>query len=90
MAITAKNRFLFEDKVDKGKNAKDHDLWRGALNSSGYGVFWFEKRLIAAHRMAIMLKFGEPPCKMRHVSKCGVKRCVNPEHWIAVKSTPKT
>ena len=51
-----------------------------ASTSKGYGLFWLDGRLRAAHIVAYEACFGPVPagCELDH--KCRNRRCVNPEH----------
>lgn len=61
----------FWSKVEKG----EHWLWQGQLDK-GYGRFSCESGMrVLAHRFAA----GQPRGAMRN--KCGVSRCVHPDHW---------
>jgi hypothetical protein len=54
-------------------------LWVGAINSTGYGAFWFEKRSVSAHRFLHDRLFGHVPgLDLDHL--CRVRNCVNPTH----------
>jgi hypothetical protein len=54
--------------------------WRGAVGSSGYGVFHAGPGLELAHRFAYEALVGPIPegCDLDHL--CGNTRCVNPAH----------
>lgn len=56
-------------------------LWTRALNSRGYGVFYFDGKNHLAHRVSWVLTHGRWPAahlKVDHI--CEVKACVNPHH----------
>jgi len=78
----------FWPKVDKtrGYGPKgDCWIWKGGKTSSGYGVFYFGKRLIMAHRVSFFFHHGnfpEKPLELDHL--CRVHSCVNPLHLEAV------
>ena len=55
-------------------------LWSGACSSSGYGGFWVNKRMIAAHRWAYEHFVGPIPAGMCVCHKCDIKSCCNPDH----------
>ena len=41
--------------------AGDCIVWTGTTNPHGYGMFWFEGRLIGAHRFAYQSTHGDTP-----------------------------
>ena len=55
-------------------------LWIGSLCKGGYGCFWFNGHLMAAHRLAWLLDGRELPegKVLRH--SCDIRRCVNLDH----------
>ena len=55
-------------------------LWVGALNSKGYGNFWWDGRYQAAHRVSFVLAKGEIPPKIRVLHHCDTPACVRPDH----------
>lgn len=55
-------------------------LWEGSTDSCGYGTFWLEGRVVGAHRVSWILKFGSVPSSQSVLHKCDVRRCVNPAH----------
>ena len=57
-------------------------LWTGSLNNGGYGNMPDRKGM--AHREAYKLWKGEIPEKAQIHHRCGVKRCVCPDHLVAV------
>lgn len=67
----------FWSKVDKRFGCWE---WIGAVNQSGYGVFWDEKKTHLAHRYSYGLKNPQPPKGMEVRHKCDNKLCVNPQH----------
>jgi len=67
----------FWKKVAKGRGCWE---WKGAIRRDGYGVLSFKgRKLIAAHRAAWLLAYGELPAKFVCHS-CDNKRCVRPSH----------
>ena len=66
-------------------------IWTGALSGKGagrgYGSFWADGKLHAAHRISYELRFGTIPEGHVIDHKCRNTRCVNPDHLQAV--TPK-
>lgn len=67
--------------------------WTGRTHAQGYGVFYFAKRLVSAHRVSYELVVGPIPkgLELDHVchtndlqcnagNQCPHRRCVNPAH----------
>lgn len=55
--------------------------WQRSLNSRGYGVIYFDKKLRLAHRAAFLLEHGRWPADGLVVDhRCNNKACVNPKH----------
>jgi hypothetical protein len=59
-------------------------LWQGAPGSTGYGVFYWRRKPISAHRVAYTIYKGEIPQGLEIDHLCRVRLCVNPEHLEAV------
>jgi hypothetical protein len=55
-------------------------IWSGAWNGAGYGVAWFDKKRIGAHRAAWMTLVGEIPAGLELDHLCRNRACVNPAH----------
>lgn len=61
-------------------------LWLGGANRDGYGHFKKEhgsrlnKKMMTAHRAAIVLTRGDIPSSAYVLHKCDVRLCCNPEH----------
>jgi hypothetical protein len=73
----------FDEKVTPEPNTSCW-LWIGALNGNGYGVLWFQRRQVAAHRFAYETLVGVIPEGMEIDHLCRTRCCVNPEHLEAV------
>lgn len=58
-------------------------IWQAATNSAGYGVVWWDRRLVLAHRWAYWLFKGAIPAEKIICHTCDVPTCVNPAHLIA-------
>lgn len=59
-------------------------LWTAA-QSDGYGLFWWQGKLVAAHRLAFESMRGPipPGCELDHI--CRRRHCVKPNHLQPVK-----
>jgi|SRR5882672_6025779 len=55
-------------------------LWTGAIQSGGYGNFWYNSRIHKAHRVSYILFNGLIPSDLCVLHKCDVRNCVNPDH----------
>ena len=77
--MTSESPFVgdrFWAKVDKGIFCWE---WLGS-KSNGYGRFWFEGRLVQAHRWAYETVAGPIPEGLELDHLCRVRHCVNPSH----------
>ena len=59
-------------------------IWTGAVNSSGYGCYWFAGTSQLAHRVAHLAAKGPTPDGWHVDHLCRVKLCVNADHLEAV------
>jgi hypothetical protein len=55
-------------------------LWKGNIDTYGYGRFWTGKKTIKAHRAVYMYIIGACPSDKVSDHLCRNKRCVNPYH----------
>lgn len=67
----------FWAKVDK---SGDCWLWTGHKGSSGYGIFWIQRRPTQAHRLAYELSIGPIPHGLFACHHCDNPPCVRPAH----------
>src|SRR5690554_6462185 len=67
----------FWPKIDR---TDDCWLWIGKINNRGYGLFYLDRRMQAAHRAAYQLLVGPIPDGLDLDHTCRVRRCVNPDH----------
>lgn len=82
----------FFDKVDLGFDVDDCHIWMGALSDEGYGNFSVKRHTVRAHRVAYILRFGEPPKHapfLDHVNCLG-RFCVNTDHLEPVSNEENT
>lgn len=56
--------------------------WKKGKDYDGYGLTSFERKIIKAHRLAYLLKYGEIPQGMQVLHKCDNPPCCNPEHLM--------
>jgi hypothetical protein len=59
-------------------------LWRGSVNSEGYGRIRINRVHYAAHRLAYELLVGPIPEGLHIDHLCRVRSCVNPSHMEPV------
>lgn len=55
-------------------------VWRGSLNTHGYGQFKLHYKNIGAHRISHLLYVGEIPAGLQIDHLCRNRACVNPKH----------
>ncbi len=80
MARNMKAKTSAERFWAKVQKTQTHWLWIGAITNAGYGEFWFNGRLIPAHRWAYEDAYGPIPDGLTIDHKCRVRRCVWPAH----------
>lgn len=73
----------FWAKVDKtpGHGPKgDCWVWTAARLKAGYGQFWFQIKIMLAHRFSWELAYRKPPNDLCVLHTCDNPPCVNPSH----------
>lgn len=75
-------RPLMERFIEKVEFTDTCWLWAASRNRDGYGQIIYERRPVAAHRIAYLLLVGPLPPERRMVIDhlCRVPACVNPDH----------
>lgn len=73
-------RDRFFQKVEKTESCW---IWRGALNSKGYGAFGVHGKSVSAHRYSYEMHIGPIPKGLYICHSCDTPSCVNPEHLWA-------
>ena len=70
----------FWSKVNKTENPNECWEWNAALRGK-YGAIKYNKKVIDAHRLSYIIKFGEiNNSKLFVCHKCDNTLCVNPNH----------
>lgn len=55
--------------------------WLGRKNASGYGLFFFEGKILGAHQVAWYFAYGHLPFDGKELDHlCRNRGCVNPRH----------
>ena len=69
-------------KIDTESSEYGCWLWTGTLDRAGYAPSWNgRKRGRYAHQIAYALAHGERPAGTLLANRCGMRACVNPQHW---------
>ncbi len=78
MELSRQQLQAFWSKIDiRGKD--DCWIWRGAIQSRGYGSFSIDGKTYNAHRISFMLNNGYMP-RLLVLHSCDNRKCVNPAH----------
>src|ERR1044072_1397887 len=67
----------FWKKVDKTASCW---IWTAYVDKRGYGRFYFDGRVIEAHRASYQMFVGEIPIELELDHLCRNRACVNPDH----------
>ncbi len=67
----------FESRVSRADGCF---IWQGAVSSSGYGVFRYQRKLWHVHRLSWLFYRGADPGESQVLHLCDVRTCVNPAH----------
>lgn len=75
------SRKTIEERFDRFVQKTDSCwLWRGAVNSKGYGQIRADGRALYAHRLAWQWSNGNLPDGALVLHSCDVRACVRPSH----------
>lgn len=55
-------------------------LWTGALTHNGYPAFYYQHRMVRAHRFSYEAHHGPIPAGLMVLHTCDTPACVNPAH----------
>lgn len=67
----------FWSKVNKTESCW---LWNAKIEYGGYGIFWFNKKNVKAHRFSYEFIKGKIPIGLTIDHLCRIRHCVNPNH----------
>lgn len=72
--------FYASSKLKEGLSEDDCWEWNGAINSNGYGIFYFRGNSFGAHRFSATLAFGKMSPSIFACHRCDNPPCINPKH----------
>ncbi len=55
-------------------------LWTGSRQQNGYGIMWYDGKVVKAHRMMWLETIGPIPEGLDVLHKCDVRNCVRLDH----------
>ena len=79
-AFTPEQRFSQKYKVDESGCW----TWTASKGRNGYGQFWLDGKLMLAHRVSYLWRFGDLPKGLDLDHLCRNRACCNPDHLEAV------
>jgi HNH endonuclease len=77
MRVSVKERFMRHVEVVTESGCW---IWTSYVNSSGYGLAYFNGHTVTAHRVSYQMFKGAIPENLCVLHSCDVKCCVNPAH----------
>ena len=63
-------------------------VWTGPADKEGKGVIYNQDKGWPIHRLLYVIQFGPITERVLLYSTCGVPRCCNPHHYVAVERGP--
>ena len=84
MSYTEKDYERFEEKMGRPNEVTGCIPWAGCYQSTGYGYFYLDGKMMTAHRAAHLLYIGPIPDGQLVHHKCERRSCCNFRHLEAV------